>query len=181
MPTETFKPVDKFPCYEVSNLGRVMSYRVSKLGRIRRRSVGSDGYCRVVLTGCGPHSTQYLHRLVALAHVPNPHNLPDVNHIDHNKANNAAVNLEWVTHAENLEKARAHLGNWVRSGAASPVCKPVIAYPLAGGEPIRYHSGAAAALALGDRGRAGNIAAAIRTHRPAYGFRWTFATSPATS
>jgi hypothetical protein len=46
-----------------------------------------------------------LHRLVAEAFIPNPANLLEVNHLDGNKLNNNADNLEWVTHAENMRHA----------------------------------------------------------------------------
>ena len=44
----------------------------------------------------------YIHRLVALAYIPNPNNNPEVNHKDENKSNNGYKNLEWVTRMENV-------------------------------------------------------------------------------
>lgn len=44
-----------------------------------------------------------VHRLVAEAFLPNPQNLPHVNHIDRNRRNNGATNLEWVTHKDNMK------------------------------------------------------------------------------
>ncbi len=49
--------------------------------------------------------TVRLHRVVATAFIPNPDNLPEVNHIDGNKLNNHVSNLEWVTHKQNMEHA----------------------------------------------------------------------------
>lgn len=63
--------------------------------------VGSHGY-RVVWRSC----RQYLvHRLVAEKYIPNPDNLPQVNHKDRNRLNNDPSNLEWVTNQENSEHA----------------------------------------------------------------------------
>lgn len=53
----------------------------------------------------GGHKLAKVHRLVAMAFVPNPFNFPEVNHIDGNKENNCANNLEWVTHAYNVHHA----------------------------------------------------------------------------
>jgi len=57
---------------------------------------------------------RYVHRLVAEAFIPNEHGKPEVNHIDSNPLNNAARNLEWVTHAENIRHAMNH-GNAAKS------------------------------------------------------------------
>lgn len=58
-------------------------------------------------------------RLVAWAFIPNPLNKPFVNHIDGNKQNNSVSNLEWVTHAENMEHAK--LTNLIKRGEDTPV------------------------------------------------------------
>ena len=82
-------------------------YEVSDLGRIRRGnrilagSYHSDGYTFMTIKG----EQIPLHRFVANAFIPNPNNLPEVNHIDGNKRNNSAENLEWVTRSENQRHA----------------------------------------------------------------------------
>jgi hypothetical protein len=63
------------------------------------------GYVTVKLTRNKKGSTQNLHRLMALAFVPNPHNKPIVNHIDGDKLNYSLKNLEWVTYSENMKHA----------------------------------------------------------------------------
>jgi hypothetical protein len=50
-------------------------------------------------------TTMYVHRIVAMTYLPNPNNLPQVNHIDGNKLNNHNTNLEWVTNKENRTHA----------------------------------------------------------------------------
>lgn len=60
------------------------------------------GYLRV---SWGRRKKEYVHRLVAMAFIPNPNNYPCVNHKDGNKKNNIATNLEWVTYSQNTTHA----------------------------------------------------------------------------
>lgn len=66
------------------------------------------GYLRVVLTKEGRSKLWYIHRLVALAYIPNPDNKPMVNHKNGNKRDNRVKNLEWVTCMENHTHAFEH-------------------------------------------------------------------------
>ena len=66
-----------------------------------------NGYLYVTLhRDDGSKKNQYVHRLVAEAFAPNPEQLPVVDHLDGDKKNNSAANLEWVTQKENLNRAR---------------------------------------------------------------------------
>lgn len=105
--------------YQISNLGRVRSVpRVvphkSKHGsvayqrwesKILRPTITNQGYEMVVLSKSGKFSYPTVHRLVAIAFIPNPHNKRTVNHIDGDKTNNVVSNLEWCTSSENNQHA----------------------------------------------------------------------------
>lgn len=98
--------------YQISNLGRVKSIprlvgegtrfkHISK-ERIIKSHPNKSGYLQVRLCKNGVMSASIsIHRLVAIAFVPNPDNLPEVNHKDEDKLNNSPDNLEWCTKAYN--------------------------------------------------------------------------------
>lgn len=94
--------------YEVSSLGRV---RNIVTGRILKPKVSRVGYERVTLCNKGYKKNISIHRLVALAFIPNTENKPTVNHKNEVKSDNRVENLEWATNLEQNEygtrKARA--------------------------------------------------------------------------
>lgn len=100
--------------YEVSNMGRVRSLdreicngkgtRLRK-GRILKYGDQNSGYLFAPLWKDNKGSCPLVHRLVAIAFLPNPENKAFVNHKDGNKQNNLLSNLEWMTHKENHQHA----------------------------------------------------------------------------
>lgn len=110
---EQWKPVKGFEGkYIVSSKGNVMSVPrtyTDELGRdymvdgiTLTKCDDARGYDRVKF---GDSGMMRVHRLVAEAFIPNPLNLPEVNHKDGNKKNNCVENLEWVTHQGNIVHA----------------------------------------------------------------------------
>lgn len=115
---EIWRPIKNYEgLYEISNFGNVKSLErysdtKNKYGYMKRSvkekilnpSISSKGYMKVTLSN-DKNKIFSVHRLVAQAFLPNPDNLPQVNHIDGNKQNNKVDNLEWCTNKENQEHA----------------------------------------------------------------------------
>ena len=80
--------------YAITPEGEVWSYRRKKFLVPRK---GRNGYLQAGLWKNGKGKNHYIHRLVSEAFIPNPENLPQVNHKDENKENNSVENLEWCT------------------------------------------------------------------------------------
>lgn len=123
--------------YEIDECGNVWSkerivYRDD--GVVQRRSPrklswckNCDGYPTVKLTVDGVSERIAVHRLVALTFVPNPNKLPEVNHIDLNRRNPRADNLEWSSHRENVNYSHI-LGRYAKPQFCdenNPRAKPV--------------------------------------------------------
>jgi len=84
--------------HQVSNFGRV---KKKDNGILIKNRLNEKGYLIINLTLKSKSKTFKVHRLVALAFLPNPLNKNQVNHKDYNKNNNHLENLEWVSHREN--------------------------------------------------------------------------------
>lgn len=110
--SEVWKQIDGFDGnYDVSSLGRVRSWKAkgswsrSDRAFILKPVNGAYGYKFVSPGHRGKIKQFAIHRLVAGAFHPNPLVLSQVNHIDNNRENNAAVNLEWCDHRANMRHA----------------------------------------------------------------------------
>lgn len=110
---EIWKPIEGYEgLYEVSNFGRVRSldryvrnndaYNRKICGKIMKPHMNENGYMIVSLRNGGERHKKYrVHRLVALAFLPNPNNYTDVNHKDEVKHHNNLDNLEWCNRSYN--------------------------------------------------------------------------------
>lgn len=95
------KEIKGFPGYTITDDGKVISYKFNQ-PRIMKTWYQKSGYENIKL--CKENQTYHflIHRLVAEAFIPNPDNLPEVNHKNKNRADNRVENLEWCTRIDNL-------------------------------------------------------------------------------
>jgi len=114
---EQWKPIENTEGrIEVSNHGRIRSNL--RDGRILKPTPDHKGYLRISVTIDGERRRYKVHREVAKAFIPNPDNLPQVNHINGDKTDNSVNNLEWVTNRDNAKHA-LNSGLWANVTAAS--------------------------------------------------------------
>jgi hypothetical protein len=163
--------------YQVSNIGRVKSLThvtIRKNGsnlpireRILKPSTDKDGYLQVVLYNSGKRKTIKVHRLVCEAFHENPENKSCVNHIDENKTNNEASNLEWSTVKENCNHGTRN------TRSAKTKSKPVGQYTLDGKLIKLWQSAYEVQRQLGFA--QGYISKAARGKvKTAYGYVWKY-------
>jgi hypothetical protein len=112
---EIWRPIVGYEgIYEVSNIGNVRRVLGNCKYRQRKLVFGSRRYYEVMLSKDNKTQLWLVHRLVALAFIPNPDSLPQVNHKDGDRTNNKVGNLEWVTAKANQLHSRRALLNGVR-------------------------------------------------------------------
>lgn len=181
---EIWKDIEGFEGkYQVSNLGRVRNIkyfnrtnfkndRSCKAIRILTQKVNKNGRMSVHLSdGKAKDFHPQVHRLVAKAFLPNPDNLPEVNHKDENPKNNNVNNLEWCTREYNFYygtgQLRAHNGHK----------KKVAQISVDDGSIIKiWDSPTDAAIGLFcNKNKKSFISSCARNKRKtAYGFRWEY-------
>ena len=113
--------LDKYIDVKISNVDKVL-----KRGKILKPAYDKGGYLRVSLCKNGKKTNFGVHRLVAEAFIPNPLNLPVINHKDEDKTNNYPYNLEWCT-----VKYNNNYGNHIKN-VAEKQSKKVYQYDLKG-------------------------------------------------
>lgn len=135
--------------YQASNKGRVRSLdrlvHVNVFGKYNGQEMKKGKVLKLVLhNGAGHHpeyivclskngkaQNEYVHRLVALAFIPNPDNLPEVNHKDENSLNNYVENLEWCDRAYNCTYG-TRTERAAKSNSKNRLCKTVLQYTVDG-------------------------------------------------
>ncbi len=182
---EVWKPVVGWEySHEVSNMGKVRSLDrttiqgVNIKGRILRpfkqkvvSGINGNPYLMLQLNCDGKSKTYPVHRLVAMAFIPNdnPSEKTEVNHLDENRSNNRADNLEWCSHSDNINYGSRNQ----RQSCNNPLRREVDQYTLDGELVAHYYSTTEAAKVF--NGDSSNISAACRgVSKTAYGYVWKY-------
>ena len=173
---EEWRPVPGYEgLYEASNTGKVASLNYNGTGaRQELKPIKTHhGYLNVRLYRNGKWEVIRLHRVIAETFIPNEENLPEINHIDENPANNAVDNLEWCTHRYNC-----NYGGRIerqRKAMINGKCSKAVIATLPDGSVERYPSQAEASRQLKcSQGRISDACKGIiKTYH--HGRRWAYA------
>ena len=161
------------PCFEnkyiVSNNGKVVSLNFKGLGIKKEMSPWlHHGYKQVTLCINGKAKQIPIHRLVALAFIPNPYNLPIINHKDENPLNNRVDNLEWCTTEYNLTYGTAI------KRRTEKIKVPILQMTTDGEFVRKFDSAKEAGLSLGVLKYSCIIAVCKGKQKTAYGYKWRY-------
>lgn len=152
-----WKPYPEFPFIEANQFGEIRTRdRIAKgkdgkkyhiKGRVLKQQLDRYGYLTVHIRENGNSFYRKVHRIVATSHLPNPNNLPEVNHKDNDRTNNRLDNLEWCTTQYNTVY-REKYGKSAKE-ATRVLRKPVIAVNLETSEVFWFESQIKAGRQLG--------------------------------
>ena len=121
--------------YQISNDGLIMN---AKRHRVVKTHIGTRGYYKLTLHKNGERHSAEIHRIIALAFIPNPNNYPVINHINGIKTDNRVENLEWCTIQRNSQHAYDYHLKEVANN------KPVVATNIENKESLYFISTRAA-------------------------------------
>lgn len=138
--------------YAITSCGKVWSY---KSKRFLRPATDKSGYLYVGLYKDGQRKMYKVHRLVAEAYIPNPDNLPQVDHIDNIKTHNYLNNLQWITNRDNNRKSKN---------------KPILQYDLEGNFIREWPS----ATDVGKEAQSNISKCLTGKTKTAYGYKWVY-------
>ena len=179
---EVWRPIAGYEgLYEVSSLGRVRSLdrvitRLSRWGTestlkvkgvILQPNNHTNGYQTVLLSNKGCCVGFLVHRLVAKAFVPNPDNLPEVNHKDECKKNNRADNLEWCDRVYNVNYGDARIKHSAKTSRR-------IEQLTLDGKHVAFYDSQKRAIEQNGYSNGGMDWALKNTNNTAYGYKWRY-------
>lgn len=172
---EIWKDIEGYEgLYKISSFGRIYSVeRTDKYGRkfggsIRKPQKTNSGYYIIALCKNSIQRPFLLHRLVAKHFLPNPDNLPVVNHKDRNTANNSVNNLEWCTQSYNV------LYEDAAKRAAIPRYKAITQYTV-DGVFVKHWPSITEAAQYFNKSTSKFVACCKGKRKTAYGFIWRYA------
>lgn len=147
------------------------SFQSTRPGRVLKQTVNKNGYLSVIISVDGHHKLKSVHRLVATTFLPNPDNLPQINHIDGNKTNNCVENLEWCTQSRNMGHAKEH-GLWspVECGKSSRLSTGIPVRCITDGKEYSSINQAAKTYCMDFE----SVKESIKTGRPRKGFQFEY-------
>ena len=168
---ENWKLIDENSKYEVNNEGQV---RNVKTRRLLKQFLSHNGYLKVSLGG----KNRMIHRLVALAFLPNPNNYPFINHKDEDKKNNSVENLEWCTAKYNInygERTSKFIETINTKRKIRPyLYRPILQYSLDGKFIQEFPSIKAAAQAINAKNDSGIGLCCRGKYKYAMGYIWRY-------
>lgn len=183
---EGFKPIAGYEdAYGISKGGVVVSYPrriITARGgeywttlKTVRSHIVRNGYKVVYLRKNGKPKTHMLHRLIARAYISNPHHLPEINHKDEDKLNNAIENLEWCSRKYNMAYGTImRRMSETKRNSSREVCR----FTKSGEFIDSYRSPRDAKEAIGKSGKKGDAIYDALTNKrkcPSYsGFQWFY-------
>lgn len=186
--------------YQVSNTGEIRSLKFGKI-KILKQYTDKCGYNFLILSENGKRKNYFVHRSVAMTFIPNPNNLPQVNHKDENKANNCVDNLEWCSRKYNMnygtrneraskrmcgennpnygktfsEETKKKMSE-TRKGKDNPNAKPILMYDREGNFIKRFECARDTNEYFGKKNADSNVSMCLTgRYKTAYGYVFVYA------